>query len=239
MSGTPGALHPSIEKLLNVQKLDREKRFIEEAMVLRPQELEDDRKKVAAAEGGVRHAQQLIQEARLVIDRGELEIKQCDAEIEKATIALNTAKTNQEYAVFKEQISRQQEKRDGIEETTLEQLEQLTQLEANKAKLEKALEEEQKTFARKKAEVDELIAGLASQVSALETERASAVVGIDADHLELYDRILAHVHDAALVEVKDSVCHGCYMQVTTQDRSQILIGEKLVQCKNCGRILFL
>ena len=239
MDGSARSLHPSMQKLLGVQKLDCEIRFLSEAMRLRPQELEDDRRKVATCQALVANAEDALRECRLEIDRGELEIKGCDGEIEKANVALNSAKTNQEYAVLKAQIERHEDTRGEVEERVLEALTRLDGMQAEKAKIDTNLAAQQRAFARKEGEVHEIVAGLRKQVAELQATRAQLVVDIEPDHLELYERILAHVGDAAIVQVKDSTCHGCFMQVTKQDRAVILVGEKLVQCKNCSRLLFL
>ena len=45
-------MHPSIEKLLDVQKLDRETRLLDEAKIRRPMELNDDKRKGCLRQGG-------------------------------------------------------------------------------------------------------------------------------------------------------------------------------------------
>jgi predicted nucleic acid-binding Zn-ribbon protein len=232
-------MHPSVERLLAVQKHDREIRFLRDAMRLRPQELEDDRRKVASARELVRAADETIKRCRIEIDHGELEIRQCEAEIEKATVALNSAKTNQEYSIFKDQISRRGDARGAIEERVLEALTRLDQLNAERAQVLAHLEGQERAFARKEAEVGALVSSMSGQVEELLGKRAVAATGIDPDHLEMYDRILAHLQDLAIVQVRDDVCQGCHMSVTKQDRMTILIGESLVSCRSCGRLLFI
>ncbi len=231
--------HPSVEKLLHVQGVDKQIRLLSEAKLRRPQELSDERKKLAFATASLEVVLETIKTGRLEVEKGEHEIKQKDAEIEKATIALNGAKTNQEYAVFKEQISRYEEERDAVEERVLEHLSQLDVLEEKKEESQKEVAEQERAFQRKEAEVREVVAGIEAQIAEQEEERNGLVGDVDTDHLELYDRILNHVEDAAISGVKSGVCQGCFRAVTKQDVSQLMLGQEIIPCRSCCRILFL
>ena len=56
-------MHPSIEKLLGVQKLDREIKLLEEAKIRRPMELSDDLRKVNAGKASVSAVEEVIKPA--------------------------------------------------------------------------------------------------------------------------------------------------------------------------------
>ena len=73
-------------------------------MEARTRELDDDRKKLAAAKAAVEQATGRLREGKMRVDKGELEIKRRDDEITKNTVALNSVKTNEEFAVLKGQI---------------------------------------------------------------------------------------------------------------------------------------
>ena len=111
-------MHPSVEQLLKVQEVDSQSVFLNEAMRLRPQELADEQKKVAVAQAVADGISAEITQLRKEFDQRELEIKNCDAQIEKLTITLNIAKTNQEYSVLRDQIERQKESRGHSAATT-------------------------------------------------------------------------------------------------------------------------
>ncbi len=232
-------MNPSIEQLLNVQRVDKEIRFLAEAKRLRPEELSDERKKLAISNSMVEAVVEAIKQGRFEIEKGEHGIKNEDAEIEKVRIALNTAKTNQEYGVFKEQIARHEEKRGEIEEEVLGYLSRIELLEEKKREAERELADQQKIFDRKEAEVMVLVKGLEEQISTLETERSGLIEGLDRDHLELYDRIRNHLDDNAICGVKDHVCQGCFRTVTKQDIAQLMLGEEILQCRSCARLLFI
>ena len=230
--------HPSIEQLLRVQDVDSQIIFLEEAKRLRPQELGEDRQKVRQAEEEVEGVNRKIKTLRMDVDKRELDIKNFDAEIDKLTVALNQTRSNDEYSVVRDQIERQKEKRDEAEEDVLEILTELDRIQELKAEEEKRLEETQKAFGRKEAEMNELLAGLEQQLEEFRSRRAELVEGVDPEHLGLYERVLGLRGNFAIARVEGQICQGCHMRLTPQNVN-LLMQAMFVQCSNCTRLLYL
>lgn len=232
-------MQPSVEQLLKVQKVDSEMNYLRRAMHLRPQELQDDEKKVTGSRAALRSVETQLKQLRMDADGGELKIKSCDAEIEKLNVNLNSAKTNQEYAVLREQIQRKEEERGKVEEEVLERLGEIDQLDQRRGQLKRESEEHEKIYARRKNEVAEIVQGLQAQIDRLSGEREQLVVDVDPQHLSLYERVLARHGDFAIGSVRDSICQGCFMTVTAQEVNLLMLGKELIQCKSCSRLLYL
>src|SRR5439155_20097137 len=62
--------------------------------------------------------------------------------------------------------------------------------------------------------------------------------GLPEDVRALYDRLVAAKGDSAMASVQDRTCSACYTEITAQSQNDLL-QERLVLCKNCGRILYL
>jgi predicted nucleic acid-binding Zn-ribbon protein len=231
-------LHPSIEQLLRVQDVDSQMIFIRESLRMRPLELEDDRRRLQAVKQELEAIGADAKRIKMDADRREVDVKKFDQEIEKLRVALNQAKTNQEYTVLKEQIRRQEEDRGKAEEDVIERLTQLDGLEASrKAQVERVAEEE-RSFRRKEAEVEEVLKGLRGQLEVLEKRRAELLDGIDREHLKIYERVLARHNNFAIAPVEAQVCQGCYISVTSQEKN-LLLQDQFLQCKSCSRLLYL
>lgn len=231
-------MNPSIEQLLRVQEVDSEMIFIRESLRMRPRELDDDRRKLENARKYLEASQAQIKRFKMDADRGELEVKRLDAEIEKLNVALNQAKSNQEYTIFKEQIRRQGEARGTAEEQVLEKLSEIDALEAERKERTEELKREEVSFRNKEAEMRQVLDGLETQLGKLEERKAGLVEGIDRDHLKIYDRVLARHNNFAVARIENQVCQGCYMTVTSQEKNLLLQGQFL-QCKSCSRLLYL
>lgn len=231
-------LHPSVEQLLKVQEVDSQILFLRESLRLRPLELEDDRRKVVDTKKNLEGALLEIKKGRMDSDRREVDVKKADAEIDKLNVALNQAKTNQEYTIFKEQIKRQEEQRGKAEEEVIEKLTQLDSLESTRKALATKLEMEERSFRKKESEVQEIVKGIKDQLQVLEATRGELMSGIDREHLRTYERVLQRHNNFAIARVESQVCHGCFMSVTTQEVNLLMQGQ-LLQCKSCSRLLYL
>lgn len=228
-----------MERLLKLQGVDNQIRFLKEAKVARPRELDTDRRKLEQAQARVDAVTLRIQEGKLAAARGEREVKECDEEIRKTRASLHQAKTNDEYAVLKAQIEKIAERRSGIEEAVLAKLDELDRL-ARDLESEKArLAEEEVSFNRKKGEVDEIVASLDEKLEKAQADRARLASEVDPDHLSIYDRVLERWGNTGIAVVRDSVCQGCYMKVNNQEINLLMSSQELVRCRSCSRLLYL
>ena len=239
-------MHPSIEKLLDVQKLDREIRLLEEAMVRRPMELRDEKRKVAAGKEVVGGVETEITTCRLDIDKGELLIKGLEEEIQKSNIGMNAAKSNIEYSIFQEQIAKNEETKGNTEEEVLELLTQLDNLQGRKEEVERDLADLEKSYQRRESEVLGLVKELEEKVGGLKEKRGELAGEIIIDHLALYERINNKVDLDCIVAAEKSAdeegvyfCQGCYMTVTKQELHQLALAQELLTCRSCSRLLYL
>jgi predicted nucleic acid-binding Zn-ribbon protein len=231
-------MNPLIEQLLLVQEVDSELILLSESLRLRPRELDDDRKSVVETRRSIDGIAAQIKRLKMAGDRREVDVRKSDADIEKYKIALNQAKTNQEYTIFKEQIRREEELRGKAEEEVLQTLAEIDAAEAERKALTAKVAEEDKALKRREAEVEGVLAGIRKHLEGLKAKRADLVEGIPRENLQIYERVLARLNNFAIARVEDQICQGCFMMVTNQDVNLIMQGQ-FVQCKSCARLLFL
>jgi predicted nucleic acid-binding Zn-ribbon protein len=62
--------------------------------------------------------------------------------------------------------------------------------------------------------------------------------GLPEDVRALYDRLVSAKGDSAMSSVQGRTCSACYTEITAQNQND-LVQERLVLCKNCGRILYI
>jgi uncharacterized protein len=91
-------------------------------------------------------------------------------------------------------------------------------------------QEEQKQIA---AEIEKLN----TELSGLREQRKQQADRIDSEALETYRR-LREKREHAVVEVKQGICTGCRITVSTA-KLQAARGGNLVQCGSCSRILYI
>jgi len=228
----------SIEKLLKVQAVDSQVIFLKQSAQMRPRELDGDRRKVVEARATLEVINDHMKRLKVGSAARELDVRKADTEIEKLKIALNQAKSNSEYTIYKEQIKKQEEARGKVEEEVLQMLTDLDTLEAKRKEAQAELDAGEKVLKKKEAELADLLKGIQEQIAGLESQRGALLEGIDPEKLGIYERVLARHNNFAIARVEGQVCHGCYMSVTTQEITHLKLGQ-FIQCKSCLRILYL
>jgi predicted nucleic acid-binding Zn-ribbon protein len=77
---------------------------------------------------------------------------------------------------------------------------------------------------------------LALRVHELMGQRKVRLSSISPDALTEYEAISRQAKGVAVVKIKNSLCTGCRLNVSSQKEKQAREGQK-VYCANCGRIL--
>ena len=231
-------MHSELEQLLILQ--DREQRIRQirteiETVPLRRKSLEAQ---LAASRASV---EVLKQRARQVeMDRKKLEL---DVGTRAETIArLKTqqyqTRKNDEFQAIGHEIERYENEIQKIEDEELELMVLGDKLKADLAEEEKKAAAAKDSITRQTADLEDKSKALESQLQGLTTERSELAGKIDEDLLARFERLFQSKGDAAIVAVEHGVCTGCHMKVTTATASQVKAGKEIVNCENCGRILY-
>src|SRR5579875_3679705 len=88
------------------------------------------------------------------------------------------------------------------------------------------------------ADLEQQAEQLEARIAALRARRVELARGIDAPALSLYDQLRARWRGQAVARVERGVCLGCRMTLPTTLFNRARSGATLVQCSNCGRILY-
>jgi len=231
-------VHSELEQLLILQ--DREQRIRQirteiETVPLRRKSLEAQ---LAASRASV---EVLKQRARQVeMDRKKLEL---DVGTRAETIArLKTqqyqTRKNDEFQAIGHEIERYENEIQKIEDEELDLMVLADKVKADLAEEEKKAAAAKDSITRQTADLEDKSKALESQLQGLTTERSELAGKIDEDLLARFERLFQSKGDAAIVAIEHGVCTGCHMKVTTATASQVKAGKEIVNCENCGRILY-
>ncbi|RMG15202.1 MAG: hypothetical protein D6731_08845 [Planctomycetota bacterium] len=224
--------------ILDLGRLDEELGRLRRRLERAPEQAAPQRQRVAACK---RELDRLVEETK----RGVLEAKRLEGEAEskkqalgKNEVALNAAKSNDEYQALLKAIERQKDELNDIETAILEAYDEQDRLEAAQKAGAERLAEREKELAAAEERVAALEAELRERIAELEARRAEAAARVDADVLTHYQRVLDKVGDTAIVPIQDETCQGCYYRVRPNQVSLIRGGKEMVVCFHCGRMLY-
>ncbi|MBX3324204.1 MAG: hypothetical protein KF757_14595 [Phycisphaeraceae bacterium] len=173
------------------------------------------------------------------------EVERIDAHVAELRDRMNLAKTNKEYKALLTEVNTFKERKTAMEESQLEQMEKIEQLEAQLIELEAAKVERLKL--RDVAEQDRAKRSdeIKDRLAELVREREQLVADVPVDALNIYTKLVEERGDEAMapLEVIDRKRHeyicGSSMMSVPMETAMSLMAGKLTLSPNDGCILYL
>ena len=180
-------------------------------------------------------------------DRCELDLKQSEERVAKLRTALNSAKTNKEYAAILTQINTLKADNAKLEDSTLRILQEVDSVRAEADKVRDEIDRESKRLEEIKQTNAAEIERLNGMVVGLMEDRGEAAKGIDAHALRVFGRVAEKYDGEAMAVIQiegkkapyDYICGGCHMSLNAEHANALRVRDEIRTCDNCGRILFL
>lgn len=230
---------PEIEKLLVLQQRDQSIAELEADLKRIPAEKELAKTRLAGSQQAVAEAKTTMQENEIAIKAVELDIETRKNTIGRLKVQQFETRKNEEFRAIGTEIERYQAEIDSLETKELEGMETgdalkqtLSECQDKLAKAEASVAEELQTYDQREEEEKTRLA----EVQALREKAASALN--DEDLTELYDRLLKRSNKVVVILSESGQCGGCHVKVTPATLIQVNGDKGIVQCENCGRILY-
>jgi predicted nucleic acid-binding Zn-ribbon protein len=227
-----------LEQLLVLQDRAQNIRQVEAELKSLPNERKTlDAQSVAAAAS----LERLKQSAREIeIDKKNLEL---DIGVRNESIArLKTqqyeTRKNDEFSAMGREIERYQNEISGLEDRELALMEKADELKAQLAAEEKQTAIARESVIRQVGDLNAKQATLSARLEELKKERTDLAAKVEEDLLDRFNRLFASKGDAAVVALEHEFCTGCHMKLTTQTAVRVKGGREIVNCEQCGRILY-
>lgn len=194
----------------------------------------------------IRQAQASLKEQQSRAANLDLDLKTRDAHIEKLRTQQQTAKNNKEYQTFLIEINTGKVDRNKVEEETLVVMEAVERGQAELKELQMQSEGEQSKLANMKAEINETIKKLQSEIDALRPARDEAAASVPAKPRQIFERLASHHEGEALSALikpdrrrEEYACSACMMDLVTDIYNKLHSRDDLVFCPSCQRILYI
>ncbi len=230
---------PDIVGLLTLQERDLRLQELRKELERIPREQNLARERLAANQQAVDEAKASLQENEVAIKGVELDVGTRKESIARLKQQQFETRKNEEYQALGVKVTHYASEIDGLETRELELMErgdilkgELTDAEQALATTKRGVDEEVTTL-QKRAE------NFTAQVEGLENEREQLLTGMDESLLSIYARLLKLRGAPVVVQMNsDRQCLGCHVRATPATMVRVHAGKELVNCENCGRILY-
>jgi predicted nucleic acid-binding Zn-ribbon protein len=160
-------------------------------------------------------------------------------ELEKFQKKIYEVKTQKEMEALDAQIKQKRQERAQTEDQILNLMIIIEELETKLKTAKEAMDEQENFYKQKEIEYQRKLADSQQELQISKKERENVVQRIDKGLLEIYEKLRKQKNNLAVVEVRNGNCLGCYTSVPTQIINQLKLGEDIIRCDRCSRILYL
>ncbi|MDR2606895.1 MAG: C4-type zinc ribbon domain-containing protein [Treponema sp.] len=154
---------------------------------------------------------------------------------EKNMDAINTQR---EYEALDKEIRDASEKEQQYRKDLQKEERLLSDLDEQIKQNAALVEQQSQELAERKVGIEAEILEKTNQIEELVKAEKELTPGIDPEVLFKFERIIRNKMGRGIVAIKSGVCTGCHMILPTQFANLVRMGEEIVFCPYCSRILF-
>lgn len=228
-----------IDVLKQAQELDRDIYLAKEDLENIPQQKSSLEQNLLAERRRLEELEAELKKAHLKQKEKEGELAQKEAQIKKLDGQLNQVKTNKEYSAMQQEISSLKADSSILEEEIIRLLDEV---EAAEEEVEKEKSRLKAVSTDHDARLKELGEKEKTQREArdrLQKDRDVILQKVDPETKTLYDVIIRKKSGLALAAVAGENCGACQLLLRPQVLNELQMGERLITCESCNRILYL
>ena len=165
-------------------------------------------------------------------------LAQAEANRERAERNMDNAIGQREYEALDKEIKDATEKEQQYRRELQKEERLLTDIDEQMKQQASLIEQQELDLAEKRSSLETEIFGKTQQVRELETLEHELDLVLDPEILFKFERIIRNKMGKGIVAIRGGVCTGCHMILPAQFANQVHLGEEIVFCPYCSRILF-
>ena len=227
-----------LEKLLILQDRDRKLLQVQDELAHIPYERAEINAKAASTQAGLDAAKTRGKQIESDRKKLELDVGTRNESITRLKTQQYQTRKNDEFQAMGHEIQRYEDEIRKLEDQELELMEQGDKLKVDVTTEEKKAAATKDSISRQTNDLGEKSKTLESRLQELSKERKELAEKMDEDLLNRFERLFASKGDSAIVSIEHGVCTGCHMKLTTATVKDAEAGKEIVNCEQCGRILY-
>jgi uncharacterized protein len=231
-------LEQELRTLFEAQQVDSQIAQWERKMVTAPTRLEELDKEVSGMREKISKEKEIAEELEKERRKKEKDFDVEKEKVKKLESRLYEVKTNKEYQALLKEIETLKVASDKTEEDIIVLMDQVEGLKKDHQSMSELLSNREKEIDAEKKSLEKEIDSIDRNITALKVERENLLSFISADLRRTYETLRARRGGLAVVNVKESVCMGCFMNIPPQFFIEVTKNLRLHTCPSCNRIFY-
>ena len=230
-------INGDLELLLKLQNIDYDMGELERSKEYIPDMMENLRREISDCEDKLKTFDEGLTQARLEQKDIELQLQDKQDKLRKLQEKMMAIKTNKEYDALVSEIDQLKQAIAALETRDVELLEISEDHQKEIAKLNEQLGAVKGVNVGQITSLQEQIDSVGSKMTSMAKQRLDLAGQINPRAMSVYERVRRGKGGAVVVAVKKRACGSCYKALPPQKIQEIKLGEKLITCDSCGRML--
>jgi uncharacterized protein len=231
-------LEHELKTIYEAQKIDMQIIENERKLVSTPKKIEKMDHDINTMHEKVNKEKEILEEFEKERRKKEKELELEKEKIKKFESRLYEVKTNKEYQALLKEIETAKQANDKEEEEIIEIMVKIEELKNDFESTSKTLKEKEKVAEVEKKKLLNEADSVEKTIKDLTQQRDNLLSVVDKTLRETYNRLISRRGGMAVVNVKNGVCLGCFMNIPPQLFIEVTKNNRLILCPSCNRIFY-
>lgn len=227
-----------LDKLKALQDILAQKNVVEASIGDAPKLLSTQEELLARLKKGYIEKNEQYEKVRQHIAELKTQLFEAESAREKAEKAMDTISTQREYEALDKEIRDAGEREQAVRKDLQREERAFQDLDDQLKSEEGLIKQQEEELDERKAKLAEEIDGMKTELADLNSAEEEVSPGINPETKFKLERIIKSKQGVGIVPIHGNVCDGCHMILPAQFANEVRIGDKIVYCPYCSRILY-
>lgn len=227
-----------LDKLKALQDILAQKNIVEASIGDAPKLLSTQEELLARLKKGYIEKNELYEKVRFHIAELKSQLFDAESAREKAEKAMDSINTQREYEALDKEIRAAGDSEQFVRKDLQKEERSFQELDEELKREEALIKQQEEELDERKQKLSAEIAAMNKELSALNASEEAVSPGIDPETKFKLERIIKSKQGVGIVAIHGNVCTGCHMILPAQFANEVRIGDKIVYCPYCSRILY-
>jgi predicted nucleic acid-binding Zn-ribbon protein len=230
-------MNGDLELLLRLQSIDYDLGELERSKEYIPDMMDNLRNEITTTEEKLEGIKKNLTDSHLEQKEVDLQLQEKQEKLKTLQERMMDIKTNKEYDALVSEIDQIKLNISDLETRGLELIEFIETSEKEREGLDEQATNTKNVNNDQLASLQEQIDSVGTKIQTKQAERQNLVAKVNKRAIAVYERIRKGKGGAAVIAVKKRACGACYKSLPPQRIQEIKLGERIITCDSCGRML--
>lgn len=227
-----------LDKLKALQDILAQKNVVEASISDAPKLLSTQEELLARLKKGYIEKNEQYERVRQHIAELRTQLFEAESAREKSEKAMDTISTQREYEALDKEIRDASEREQAVRKDLQREERSFQELDEDLKREEALIKQQEEELDERKAKLTAEIDAMKEELSSLNEAEEEVSPGINPETKFKLERIIKSKQGVGIVAIHGNVCDGCHMILPAQFANEVRIGDKIVYCPYCSRILY-